>query len=122
MRQPSGVCSADEPHGRVTAPAQPCREQRHARLRPRRRAAPDSTADAVAPMNASGRSNVVTAAAMSSRAPVWCAVANRHGEVGLGPEIVEHSADHLADGLGGHRVLGEGGGERHAFRMPAAAG
>ena len=45
----------------------------------------------------------------------------QHGEVGLGRHRLEDLAEHLAGGLGGDRVLGEGGGEGHVSR-PAGAG
>ena len=59
---------------------------------------------------------------MSSRAPVWGGVTKSTARSGCGAQALEDVADDLADGDGGDRVLGEGGGEGHLSPPDRPAG
>ena len=55
---------------------------------------------------------------MSSSAPAWGRVAVTTTRSGRSPIASSTAPGHLAGGLGGHRVLGERAGERHAAQSP----
>ena len=50
---------------------------------------------------------------MSSSAPAWGPVTKTTARSHIGPSRSSTSPDALADGVGGQRVLGERGGDRH---------
>ncbi len=74
---------------------------------------PPSTDTAVQPTSVPGASSVCTEDGDVLQCPLVGSGHEQHRQVGRFAEALEQLAHHLAGGLGGERVLREGGGEGH---------